>query len=167
MGGEIWVESEVNVGSRFIFSLPYKGNLDNKLNLRNKNEPDSKFENLAVLIVEDNETNYFVLEKILIRKKIEVFWSDNGQKAVDFYKNYRNEKDLIILMDIKMPIMDGYEAYEKIRGISDSVPVIAVTAYAQLNEKKKIQKAGFTDYIAKPINDKILFEMLIKYRRHY
>jgi two-component system, cell cycle response regulator DivK len=111
------------------------------------------WEQKKILIAEDEETNYLFIEAILEDTKAELIWAKNGLEAVEKFKN--NEIDLI-LMDIKMPEMDGLTATAKIREICSSVPIIAQTAYAMSEDKNKCLSAGCDDYLTKPINHKLL-----------
>lgn len=118
------------------------------------------WEKKRILIAEDEETNYLFIEAILEDTKAELIWARNGAEAVEKFKN--NEVDLI-LMDIKMPEMDGLKATEKIREICSSVPIIAQTAYAMSEDKSKCLDAGCNDYLTKPINHKQLLLTIDKF----
>ena len=106
----------------------------------------------TLLIAEDEESNYLLLKTIL-HKYCNLIRAKTGLEALALFKE--NEVDLI-LMDIKMPVMDGYEATAEIRKVSASVPIIAVTAYAFAQDEQRIINSGFDAYTAKPINGKIL-----------
>ena len=106
----------------------------------------------TLLIAEDEESNYLLLKTIL-HKYCNLIRAKTGLEALALFKE--NEVDLI-LMDIKMPVMDGYEATAEIRKVSASVPIIAVTAYAFAQDEQRIFNSGFDAYTAKPINGKIL-----------
>jgi two-component system cell cycle response regulator DivK len=110
----------------------------------------------GVLIVEDEASNFMVVESMLKKTKIEVYWAKNGEEAIDLFRKNIRKID-VILMDIKLPKMNGFEFTEEIRKISESVPVIALTAYALPKEEHLIRQEDFDDYMAKPIiRDKLL-----------
>jgi CheY-like chemotaxis protein len=108
----------------------------------------------TVLLVEDQKYNLLVLKKMLERMGIVVIPAENGQEAVDLCKE-ENEFDLV-LMDLKMPVMDGYNAMKEIKKIRPEMKVIAETAYALAGDEKKILAAGFDDYLPKPITKESL-----------
>jgi CheY-like chemotaxis protein len=112
-----------------------------------------------ILIAEDEETNYLFIEAILEDTKATLIWAKNGVEAVE---KFNGDIDLI-LMDIKMPEMDGLTAARKIREISNSVPIIAQTAYAMSEDKNKCLNAGCNDYLTKPINHKLLLTTIDKF----
>jgi CheY-like chemotaxis protein len=116
--------------------------------------------NRTILLVEDQKYNLLVLKKMLERLGINVIAAENGQVAVDICKG-NNEFDLV-LMDLKMPVMDGYHAMIEIKKIRPGIKVIAETAYALAGDDKKILAAGFDDYLAKPITKENLQNILDK-----
>ncbi len=119
------------------------------------------FSNKKILIAEDERTNYLFLEALLKRTNAELIWADTGRAAVDAVEKDNNID--IILMDIKMPEMNGYEAISAIKKINPDIPIIAQTAYALSGEKEKILNAGCNDYLSKPIMGKVLLEKINKY----
>jgi two-component system cell cycle response regulator DivK len=115
--------------------------------------------NRVVLITEDEEVNFFYLKTLLKKTEARVIRAKNGKEAVDIIARHAGEIDLI-LMDINMPVMDGYEAMRIIKSKHPNLPIIAQTAYTLNNDRMKCLKAGFNDYIAKPINRVALFRMV-------
>lgn len=122
-------------------------------------EPEYKWNNRVVLITEDEEVNFFYLKTLLQRANATVIRAKNGKEAVDLISENAGEIDLI-LMDLNMPVMDGYEAMRIIKTKHPTIPIIAQTAYTLNNDKKRCIKAGFNDYIAKPINRMALYQMV-------
>jgi CheY-like chemotaxis protein len=164
MGGEIWVESVVNEGSVFYFTLPITTE-NIKLNIQEKKIVFKKdfIKNTTILIAEDDPDNYELVNRILTRYGAKIKWAQNGQEAIDFIKNDPNIENCIILMDIKMPFVDGYEANRQIKAMNEKIPVIAITAYAQMEDKQKIMNENFDDYISKPINTESLLAIISKF----
>jgi two-component system, cell cycle response regulator DivK len=114
-----------------------------------------------IMIAEDEETNYLFIEAILEDTRVNLIWAKNGLEA---YEKFQENPDIsLILMDIKMPEMDGLTATKKIRLINTSVPIIAQTAYAMSEDRSKCIHAGCTDYLTKPINHNQLLLTIEKY----
>lgn len=154
LGGNIQVESEPNKGSKFYFSLNLPKVVMHGLDLPIKPKVESNIDfsrAYKVLIVEDNEINKIIAEKFLIKWGMVVEHAENGQVALE--KHLNNDFDLI-LMDLEMPIMSGYEATVAIRKMKDpkknSIPIIALTASAMLDIQNKIYSIGMNDFILKP-----------------
>jgi len=114
----------------------------------------------SVLIAEDEDTNFMLLVEYLESTGIQIHRASNGKQAVDFCLN--NKPD-IILMDMKMPVMTGYEAVSKLRSMNISIPVLAQTAYTMMGDKEKILQSGCDDYLAKPIEEELLILKMSKY----
>jgi signal transduction histidine kinase/CheY-like chemotaxis protein len=162
--GRIWLESELGKGSKFSFSIPYVKVEPVAPSGRTSSEkaPDRQrsLEGLTVLIAEDNEPNMKFIITLLSRKGIKILSAYNGQEAIDLFREHP-ETDLI-LMDIKMPVMDGYQAAEQIRKIRKDIYIVAQTAYV-FNEKEKTMDAGFDDYISKPFTSFQLIESVNRF----
>ena len=121
--------------------------------------PDYSWNNRVVLITEDEEVNFYYLKTLLQRADAKVLRARNGKEAVDIIAEYQGGVDLI-LMDLNMPVMDGYEAMRIIKSRHPSIPIIAQTAYTLNNDRNRCLQAGFNDYIAKPINRMALYRMV-------
>ena len=125
----------------------------------NTEQPEYHWNNRVVLITEDEEVNFFYLKTLLKKTEARILRAKNGKEAVDIIAEYKGGVDLI-LMDINMPVMDGYEAMRIIKSKHPDLPIIAQTAYTLNNDRHKCLKAGFNDYIAKPVNRVALFRMV-------
>lgn len=163
LGGETWVESETYKGTTFFVSLPYTPVYKETPRKEEVCNIPSDAAIHFVLVAEDEDINFMFIEEALkgITMSLSLLRANNGKEALDIFKT-RNDISLV-LMDIKMPVMDGYAALNEIRKIRPEVPVIAQTAYAFFSDKTKALKSGFNDYISKPIKKEILVKLVNEY----
>jgi len=162
LGGEIWFDSEKGIGTEFFFELPYEDDMLISKTDVNLPQTNHNMVNQLVLIAEDDDSNYLILDKIIHRYfKVDIARALNGIEAIDYCR--KNPIPCLILMDIKMPLMDGHEATGIIKQQFPGVPIIAVTAYGLSGDEHNALEAGCDDYISKPINTKILLDKLEKY----
>ena len=164
LNGKLTVESEKNKGAAFFVEIPFKPAKETAL--YRASEADSKREKkdiVHILIAEDEEVNYLYLETILENTdafSVKLHHAINGEEAVN---KCLNDVIDIVLMDIKMPVMNGYLAAEKIKAVKPELPIIAQTAYSTISEKEMALKYGCDDFISKPIKKEELFLMMMKY----
>lgn len=159
LGGKIWVESSVNVGSKFIFTIEA-----HDLNMAKSTMKAEKydFKGKTILIVEDIESNYQLVDILLKKNGASTIWAQKGYQALEICKNNKNHIDLI-LMDINLPDIDGYSMTTMIKEFKPNMPIIAHTAYAMAGEKQKSIEFGCDDYVSKPINPELFYKTINKY----
>ncbi|HEY9169754.1 MAG TPA: PAS domain S-box protein [Lutibacter sp.] len=164
LNGDIWVTSKEGKGSIFYFTIPYNSNVLKAVNEKifppaiNKPKGDNK---PLVLVAEDDEINFLFIEALLELADCDYLHAINGKEAVEICKQ---DIDIsFVLMDIKMPIMNGLEATKIIKGFRPNLPIIATTAYSLTGDEEKFLEAGFDGYYAKPIKKEILDKLIEKY----
>ncbi|MDW3211902.1 MAG: response regulator [Reichenbachiella sp.] len=168
MESEIYLDSELGLGSIFYFDLKLPKAAESELADSRPMQVEFKDLselNIKILIAEDNKANQIVLEKFLIKWGIKMEFVENGKLAVE---RSRSELYDLVLMDLQMPEMDGYEATRLIRAQSTNyalnLPIVALTASALLNVRKKVKELGMSDYITKPFNPEELYKKILMYR---
>jgi CheY-like chemotaxis protein/nitrogen-specific signal transduction histidine kinase len=166
MNGKIWVESQKDIGSNFIFEIDleelYEEQNHNLLENENINyfEKMKKLKKAKILLVEDNEINQEIMLASLKESSLDIDIANNGQIAVEKAKQNNYE---LILMDIQMPIMDGYEATKEIRSLNINTPIIALTANIIKEDFEKGKSVGMNEYLLKPIELDKLYSVLLKF----
>ena len=160
--GRIWLESEAGTGSKFFFAIPYEPVWEEETVTFIKKESIKNIDELTILVAEDDEINYLYIKEIFRGTGARLIHAVNGKEAFEICQNNNNID--IVLIDIKMPVMNGYEAIKRIREFRPDLPIIAQTAFALSNEMLKAFNAGSNNYISKPYKKEQLLAMVSKYK---
>ena len=164
MGGTISFESKEGTGTTFVIRIPFQIDADMKDRTETEEKTETSIQGLHVLLTEDNELNMEIAEFVLQNEGAVVTKAWNGQKAVDIFRKSRPGEFDVILMDIMMPVMNGYEAAKMIRSLDREdakvIPIIAMTANAFTEDKMRAKEAGMDEHIAKPVDGKLLVKVI-------
>ena len=171
MGGTITFESEDGVGTTFVIQVPFKIDLNSDKWEEQKDVSDGKsIKGLHILMAEDNELNIEIAEFMLQNEGAVVTKAWNGQEAVDQFKKSELGEFDAILMDIMMPVMNGYEATKRIRSLeredAKTIPIIAMTANAFTEDRIRAKEAGMDEHISKPVDAKLLVKVIYELAEH-
>ena len=170
MGGTITFESKKGVGSTFVIRVPFKIDLDADKREESKDVSEKSIKGMHVLLAEDNELNMEIAEFLLQNEGAEVTRAWNGQEIVELFRKSEAGEFDVILMDIMMPIINGYEAAKRIRSLdredAKKIPIIAMTANAFTEDRIRAKEAGMDEHIAKPIDVELLIKVIHKLVKH-
>ena len=166
MGGTITMESEKDVGTTFVIRVPFKTDPDADKREKQKDVSENSIKGLHILLAEDNELNMEIAEFVLQNEGADVTKAWNGQEAVELFRNSEPGELDVILMDIMMPVMNGYEATQMIRSLdredAKTIPIIAMTANAFTEDRIRAKEAGMNEHVAKPVDVEVLVKVIHK-----
>ena len=164
MGGTITFISEQGIGTTFVITIPFKINEDVARDEEKQEEVTASIRGLNILLVEDNELNMEIAEFVIQSEGASVVKAWNGQEAVEAFEKSASGEFDVILMDVMMPVMNGYEATKTIRSMDRSdakkIPIIAMTANAFVEDRIKSKEAGMNEHVSKPIDMKLLVKII-------
>ena len=170
MGGTITFESKKGVGTTFVIRVPFKIYLDADKREESKDVSEKSIKGMHVLLAEDNELNMEIAEFLLQNEGAEVTKAWNGQEIVELFRKSESGEFDVILMDIMMPIINGYEAAKRIRSLdredAKKIPIIAMTANAFTEDRIRAKEAGMDEHVAKPIDVELLIKVIHKLVKH-
>ena len=170
MGGTIAFESEEGTGTTFVIRIPFRIDTEMKDRTENEEKMETSIHGLHILLAEDNELNMEIAEFILQNEDAVVTKAWNGQEAVEIFRKSRPDEFDAILMDIMMPVMNGYEAAKMIRSLDREnakvIPIIAMTANAFTEDRMRAKEAGMDEHIAKPVDGKLLVKVINELVKH-
>ena len=166
MGGTITFESKKGVGSTFVIRVPFKIDLDADKREESKDVSEKSIKGMHVLLAEDNELNMEIAEFLLQNEGAEVTKAWNGQEIVELFRKSESGEFDVILMDIMMPVLNGYEAARRIRSLdredAKKIPIIAMTANAFTEDRIRAKEAGMDEHVAKPVDAELLIKVIHK-----
>ena len=166
MGGTITFESAEGIGTTFVIRVPFKIDLDADKREEQKDVSENSIKGLHILLAEDNELNMEIAEFVLQNEGADVTKAWNGQEAVELFRNSKPGEFNVILMDIMMPVMNGYEATKMIRSLdredAKEIPIIAMTANAFTEDRIRAKEAGMDEHVAKPVDVELLVKVIHK-----
>ena len=170
MGGTITFESEKGVGTTFVIRVPFKIDLDADKREEQKDVSEKSIKGLHILLAEDNELNMEIAEFVLQNEGADVTKAWDGQEAVELFRNSEPGKFDVILMDIMMPVMNGYETTKMIRSLdredAKAIPIIAMTANAFTEDRIRAKEAGMDEHVAKPVDVELLIKVIHKLAKY-
>ena len=170
MGGTISFESKEGIGTTFLIRIPFRIDTDRKDRTEAEEKTETSIQGLHVLLTEDNELNMEIAEFVLQNEGTVVTKAWNGQEAVDIFRKSSPGEFDVILMDIMMPVMNGYEAAKMIRSLDREdakvIPIIAMTANAFIEDRMRAKEAGMDEHIAKPVDGKLLVKVINELVKH-
>ena len=170
MGGTISFESKEGTGTTFVIRIPFRIDTDRKDRTEAEEKTETSIQGLHVLLTEDNELNMEIAEFVLQNEGTVVTKAWNGQEAVDIFRKSSPGEFDVILMDIMMPVMNGYEAAKMIRSLDREdakvIPIIAMTANAFIEDRMRAKEAGMDEHIAKPVDRKLLVKVINELVKH-